>query len=45
MAKRWTEQELLIAMNVYCRLPFGKLDQRTPLIARVVSFLENPAIL
>ena len=37
MAKRWTEQELLIAMNVYCRLPFGKLDQRTPLIAQVAE--------
>ena len=37
MAKRWTEHELLIAMNVYCRLPFGKLDQRTPLIVRVAE--------
>ena len=37
MAKRWTEQELLIAMNVYCRLPFGQLDQRTPLIAQVAE--------
>ena len=30
--KRWTREELLIAMNLYCKLPFGKLDQRTPLI-------------
>ena len=26
----WTEQELLVAMNLYCRLPFGKMHGRNP---------------
>jgi len=27
MPKKWTEPELWVAMNVYCRLPFGQFDQ------------------
>jgi putative restriction endonuclease len=27
MPKNWTETELLVAMNVYCRLPFGQFDR------------------
>lgn len=27
MARNWTEHELLIAMNLYCRLPFGQFDK------------------
>jgi predicted restriction endonuclease len=37
MAKRWTEHELLIAMNVYCRLPFGKLVKENALIIEVAA--------
>lgn len=32
MPKRWTEPELLIAMNLYCRLPFGQFDQRNAMV-------------
>ncbi len=35
MPRNWTEQELLIAMNLYCRLPFGQFDHRTELIKLV----------
>jgi len=25
--KLWTEDELILTMNLYCKLPFGKLHQ------------------
>jgi putative restriction endonuclease len=34
-AKRWSRDELIIAMNLYCKLPFGQLDHRTPIIIEV----------
>jgi predicted restriction endonuclease len=37
MAKNWTEHELLIAMNLYCKLPFGKLNHRNKLIIQVAE--------
>jgi len=33
--KRWTHDELMLAMNLYCKLPFGQLDQHNPLIIEV----------
>jgi len=41
MAREWTNGELLIAMNVYCKLPFGKLTSRTPLIVQVAKKLNR----
>ena len=32
---RWTHNELMIAMNLYCKLPFGQLDHRNLLIIEV----------
>lgn len=37
--KSWSRDELIIAMNVYYKLPFGKLDQRTPIIIEVAQKL------
>lgn len=37
MAKNWTEHELLIAMNLYCKLPFGKLNHQNKLIVQVAE--------
>ena len=37
--KRWTRQELIIAFNLYCQLPFGKIHGRNPLIVRVAEKL------
>lgn len=39
MAKSWTRDELLIALNLYCQLPFGKLHQGNPQIIRVAELL------
>ncbi len=33
--KGWSREELIIAMNLYCKLPFGKLHHRTPIIIEV----------
>jgi len=37
MPKNWTETELLVAMNVYCRLPFGQFDQSNLQIQAVAA--------
>lgn len=41
MARRWTEHELLIAMNLYCRLPFGQLRHGNPLVVAVAERLKR----
>lgn len=35
----WTVDELMIAMNLYCKLPFGQLDHRNSLIINVAQKL------
>jgi putative restriction endonuclease len=37
--RSWTRDELLIAMNLYCKLPFGRFHDRTPEIAAVAKLL------
>lgn len=37
--QRWSRDELLIAMNLYCRLPFGQFDKGNALIIRVAEQL------
>ncbi len=32
--KNWTRQELLVAFNLYCKMPFGKLHSRNPEIKK-----------
>jgi len=39
VGKRWLRDELIIAMNLYCKLPFGKLDEKTPIIIEVANKL------
>jgi putative restriction endonuclease len=31
-AVKWTREHFLIALNLYCKLPFGKLDKGNPII-------------
>lgn len=35
--KKWTANELLIAMNLYCRLPFGQFNHKQADIVRVAN--------
>lgn len=37
--KPWTYDELVIAMNLYCKLPFGQLHRGNPLIVEVAKKL------
>jgi putative restriction endonuclease len=37
--KAWTNDELMIAMNLYCKLPFGQLRHGNPLIIEVAQKL------
>jgi predicted restriction endonuclease len=39
MPRNWTEQELLIAMNLYCILPFGRFNKTNKLIIKVAEKL------
>lgn len=36
---RWTREELLVAFNLYCQMPFGKMHARNPDIVRVAGAL------
>ena len=37
----WTRQQLLIAFELYCRLPYGKLDHRTPQVIRYAEAIDR----
>ncbi len=39
--KPWTRDELIIAMNLYCKLPFGQLDHGKPIIIEVSEKLKR----
>ena len=39
LRKPWTRDELIIAMNLYCKLPFGQLHHKTPIIIEVAEKL------
>jgi len=45
MAERrlWTREELILALNLYLKLPFGKLDSRTPEIIHLGSIIGRNA--
>lgn len=35
----WTRDQLLVALDVYCRTPFGKFDQSNPEIVRISKLI------
>ena len=39
--KLWTRDELILALNLYLKLPFGKLHFRTPEIIHLAKILER----
>ncbi|MBL6995868.1 HNH endonuclease [Desulfobacula sp.] len=41
MGRNWTEYELLMAMNLYCRLPFGQFDQSNEYIRKVAEKMDR----
>ena len=39
----WTREHLLVAMNLYCKLPFGSFDRGNPLIQEVAEKMGRSA--
>ena len=37
--KLWTREELILAFNLYLKLPFGKMHKRTPEIIELANLL------
>lgn len=37
--KLWSREELILAMNLYCKIPFGKLHQRNPDIIHLANLI------
>ena len=40
-SERWTREETLIALNLYCKLPFGKLHRRNHIIIEVAEKMRR----
>jgi predicted restriction endonuclease len=36
---RWSKEQLKLAFHLYCQLPFGKLDMRTPEVIKLASLI------
>lgn len=41
MRRAWSHDELMLAMNLYCQLPFGKLHARNPDVIALASALKR----
>lgn len=41
MSRRWTEDELYVALGLYCKLPFGQFHAGHPLIIRAAEALSR----
>jgi len=37
--KNWTRQQLLVAFNLYCQMPFGKMHSRNPVIIKYAELI------
>jgi len=37
----WTRDELILAINLYCKLPFGKMHNRTPEIRELAALIDR----
>lgn len=40
-ANRWTKEQLKLAFHLYCQLPFGKLDMRTPEVIKLAGLIDR----
>ncbi len=39
--RNWTRNELIVAFNLYCKIPFSKINHRHPLIQKVATAIER----
>ena len=42
-AVKWTREHFLIALNLYCKLPFGKLHRGNPIIVEIAAKMGRTA--
>lgn len=35
----WSREELILAINLYCKLPFGQFDQKNPEVVKLAHFI------
>lgn len=40
-SKKWTRDELILALNLYFKLPFGKLNSKTPEIIQLSELIDR----
>ncbi|MBR4326840.1 MAG: HNH endonuclease [Bacteroidales bacterium] len=40
--KPWTREDMILAFNLYLKLPFGKLHRRTPEIIELADIMDRP---
>jgi len=43
LSVKWTREHLLIALNLYCKLPFGRFNHRNPVLIEVASKMGRTA--
>lgn len=43
MRRNWTREELVLAMSLYCRLPFGKFHKKNPEVIRLSEAIDRTA--
>ena len=41
LSRKWSRNELIVAFNLYCQLPFGRLHQRAPEIVQLAALLNR----
>jgi putative restriction endonuclease len=39
--KSWTREELILTINLYCKLPFGKLHSRNPDVIELAKLIDR----
>ena len=39
MRNLWTQEEMMLALNLYLKLPFGKLDRKTPEVVHLANII------
>lgn len=41
MRRNWTREELILAFNLYCKIPFGKYNQRTEEVIHLANLIQR----
>ena len=39
--KLWTRDELILAINLYCKLPFGRLHRLNPQVINLANLIDR----